>query len=295
MNFRAASADRANAGQAQRTGCPTWWGCGSTTGGARTRESRRWSCRHAWRARAQLLAAALLQEGLSLGAASARHLNGATARRACGVNWRRCDPGHRPEPESATVAGVGALALTKKGEWRKRLDGGGRDFRPRMRRSSGRGGEWLAQLAARRGLLELSDEIRELPDPQLSEDETQVLGVLARLLELAVAELDGGVRRTGPGRLSGHRARRRARRSAAWMIPRIWPCAWTAASVTSWSMSSRTPPWSRRACSRNSPRAGSREMVARCSWWEIRCSPSMAFARPRWACSSARARRASAP
>ncbi len=49
---------------------------------------------------------------------------------------------------------------------------------------------WMAELAAQRGVLELLDEIRELPDPRLSEDETQVLGVLARLLELAVAELD---------------------------------------------------------------------------------------------------------
>ncbi len=53
-----------------------------------------------------------------------------------------------------------------------------------------RGTAWVADLSGEPGALELLNEIKLLPDPQLSADEDQMLGVLARLLGLAVAELD---------------------------------------------------------------------------------------------------------
>ncbi len=122
----------------------------------------------------QLLAPTLLQEGLSIAAATARQLEPTAAA--------------APAPGLPQWQALAMLALTKKGEWRKRFtvhEG----FAPADVALKRRAAEWLAELAAQRGVLEFLDEIRELPDPQLSEDETQVLGVLARLLELAVAEL----------------------------------------------------------------------------------------------------------
>ncbi len=124
---------------------------------------------------AQLVAASLLQEGLSIGVATARHAEPTAAEVRV--------------PSLRQWQALAVLALTKKGEWRKRLtvrEGFGPEDAPLKRRAI----QWLGELAAQRGALEFLDEIRELPDPQLSEDETQVLGVLARLLELAVAELD---------------------------------------------------------------------------------------------------------
>jgi ATP-dependent helicase/nuclease subunit A len=136
----------------------------------------------------QLLAPGLLQEGLSIGAATARHLEAGGAPPGLWCELR--------EPKAAPVPVAGLpqwqalaqLVLTQKGDWRKRLTVQ-QGFAPEDLPLKRRGNEWLAQLAAQRGVLEFLDEIRELPDPQLSDDETQVLGVLARLLQLAVAEL----------------------------------------------------------------------------------------------------------
>ncbi|HEX3838956.1 MAG TPA: UvrD-helicase domain-containing protein [Steroidobacteraceae bacterium] len=135
----------------------------------------------------QLFTATLLQEGLSIGAATARHLQaqGAAAGPWCEL---RDATAAAAAPSLSQWQALAMLALTQKGEWRKRLtvqQGFAPADAPLKRRAS----EWLAQLAERRGALEFLDEIRELPDPRLSEDETQVLGALARLLELAVAEL----------------------------------------------------------------------------------------------------------
>jgi ATP-dependent helicase/nuclease subunit A len=138
----------------------------------------------------QLLAAALLEEGLSIGAAAARHLEAYQA--APGLWCELSAPPARGtglSPSLRQWQALAALALTLKGEWRRRLtvlEG----FPPEDEPLKRRGTEWLAELSAQRGVLELLDELRELPDPQLSADETQVLGVLARLLELAVAELE---------------------------------------------------------------------------------------------------------
>ncbi|HTB67399.1 MAG TPA: UvrD-helicase domain-containing protein [Steroidobacteraceae bacterium] len=123
---------------------------------------------------AQLVAATLLQEGLSIGVATARHAQPTAAEVRV--------------PSLSQWQALATLALTKEGEWRKRLtvrEGFAPEDAPLKRRAI----QWLGELAAQRGALEFLDEIRDLPDPQLSEDETQVLGVLARLLELAVAEL----------------------------------------------------------------------------------------------------------
>jgi ATP-dependent helicase/nuclease subunit A len=137
----------------------------------------------------QLFAATLLQEGLSIGAATARHLE---ARGAAAGSWcdlRGATAATALNPSLPQWQALAMLALTQKGEWRKRFtvqEGFAPEDAPLKQRAT----EWLAELAAQRGILEFLDEIRALPDPQLSEDETQVLGVLARLLELAVAELD---------------------------------------------------------------------------------------------------------
>jgi ATP-dependent helicase/nuclease subunit A len=126
----------------------------------------------------QLIAPTHLQEGLVIAAAAARN---------------------RGEPSPAMDAAAAPtlpqwqalclLGLTREGSWRKRLDvrSGFPPEDPTLKR---RGSDWIAQLAALPGALELFNELQLLPDPQLSADEIQVLGVLARLLELAVAELD---------------------------------------------------------------------------------------------------------
>ncbi|MEJ0006893.1 MAG: hypothetical protein WDM77_11145 [Steroidobacteraceae bacterium] len=166
-------------------------------------------------------------------------------------------------------------------------------FPPQDAQLKRRGTAWLGELAAQRGARELLAELKELPDPNLSEDETEVLGVLARLLELAVAELDGVFREMGRVDYPAMAAAARDALGSVDVRP-TWHCAWTAAFVTSWSMNSRTPPWSRRACSRCSRRGGSRGMVARSFWSGTRCSPSTGFARRRWACFWAHAPPASA-
>ena len=137
----------------------------------------------------QLLSPTVLQEGMSIGAASARHLQ-----------TRDCPPGpwcefsDAPQQLPAAPAtsrqwqALAALALTKEGEWRKRftvLEG----FPPEDVALKLRVSQWLSQLSGQRGALELLNEIQLLPDPQLSADETRMLGALARLLGLAVAEL----------------------------------------------------------------------------------------------------------
>ncbi len=124
----------------------------------------------------QLLSGTLVQEGLSLVAAAAEHL--------------QPGPTTPAEPSSQrqwqTLAN---LALTRQGRWRKRLSVQ-EGFPPADALLKRRGTAWLAELAVQPGALELLNEIQLLPDPQLSGDETQVLGVLARLLGLAVAELE---------------------------------------------------------------------------------------------------------
>jgi ATP-dependent helicase/nuclease subunit A len=136
----------------------------------------------------QLLAGTLLQEGLSIGAATAQHLEADGAAPGLWCELRGATAAMAESPNLAQWQALALLALTQKGEWRKRLtvkEG----FAPADGPLKHRATAWLAELAARRGVLEFLAEIRELPDPRLSDDETQVLGVLARLLELAVAEL----------------------------------------------------------------------------------------------------------
>ncbi|HEY6455698.1 MAG TPA: UvrD-helicase domain-containing protein [Steroidobacteraceae bacterium] len=137
---------------------------------------------------AQLFAAPLLQEGLSIGAATARQLHAQGAAAGPWCELREATAATALAPSLSQWQALAMLALTHKGEWRKRLTVQ-QGFAPEDAPLKRRAGEWLAQLAAQRGTLEFLEEIRALPDPRLSEDETQVLGVLARLLELAVAEL----------------------------------------------------------------------------------------------------------
>ena len=136
----------------------------------------------------QLLAPALLQAGFSIGLEAGRHLE--SRQTATGL-WREFGAGSdsAASPTLRQWQALATLALTKGGTWRKRLtalDG----FPPEDAALKRRGAEWVAELADTRGALELLNEIAALPDPLLSADETQVLGVLARLLGLAVAELD---------------------------------------------------------------------------------------------------------
>jgi ATP-dependent helicase/nuclease subunit A len=122
----------------------------------------------------QLLGATLLQEGLSIGAAAARHLGAppTTGDLSSPRHWQA----------------LASLALTKRGNWRKRLTAQ-EGFPAADAALKRRASQWLAELAAQRGALELLNEIQLLPDPHLSLDETGMLGVLARLLGLAAAEL----------------------------------------------------------------------------------------------------------
>ena len=112
----------------------------------------------------QLFAPTLVQEGLSILAATGQ------------------------VPDSRPWQALAALALTREGGWRKRLSVR-EGFPPEDKALKRRATEWLASFSAPRGSLELLTEIQLLPDPHLSADETEVLGVLARLLRLAVAEL----------------------------------------------------------------------------------------------------------
>lgn len=126
----------------------------------------------------RMIAAPLLKEGLDLVAHSARHRGASLAESLEGE-------------AGATLRQWQALcelALTKDGGWRKQLDVR-LGFPKGEAQLKGRGTDWIAQLATLPGALELFSELRLLPDPHLSADEIQVLGVLARLLELAVAEL----------------------------------------------------------------------------------------------------------
>ncbi len=126
----------------------------------------------------QMLGATRLQAGLDLAAECARHRGTAAADEPL-------DEGRATLRQWQALC---ALALTKEGGWRKRLDVR-QGFPPGDAVLKGRGTDWIAQLAALPGALELFNELQLLPDPQLSADEIQVLGVLARVLELAVAEL----------------------------------------------------------------------------------------------------------
>ena len=137
----------------------------------------------------QLFAPTLLQEGMSIGAAAARHLELRESTPALWCEFSQAAAAGQTLPESVRQwQALANLALTKEGGWRKRLsvlEG----FPLEDVRLKERAGAWLAELAAQRGALELLTEIQLLPEPRLSADETGMLGVLARLLELAVAEL----------------------------------------------------------------------------------------------------------
>jgi ATP-dependent helicase/nuclease subunit A len=131
----------------------------------------------------QLIGAPLLHQGLRIGSDTARHLAAADA--APGA-WRAFnDAAASPLRQWQALA---AMALTGAGTWRKRFDVRA-GFPPEDAALKRRGAAWVADVALQRGALELLNEILLLPDPQLSADEAQMLGVLARLLGLAVAEL----------------------------------------------------------------------------------------------------------
>jgi ATP-dependent exoDNAse (exonuclease V) beta subunit len=135
----------------------------------------------------QLVPAALLQAGLTIGSETARHLQSRNATPGPWSEFLAADS--LMSPSLRQWQALAAMALTQTGTWRKRLDVRA-GFPPEDLQLKRRCTEWLAELAAQRGSLELFNEIQLLPDPQISADETQVLGVLARLLRLAVAELD---------------------------------------------------------------------------------------------------------
>jgi ATP-dependent helicase/nuclease subunit A len=135
----------------------------------------------------QLLPAALLAAGVAVCRDTARHLH---ARATPPGPW--CEFLAAPSPTVPNLRhwqALAAMALTAAGAWRKRLDARA-GFPQEDLALKHRGIEWLAELAAQRGALELFVELQLLPDPELSADETDMLGVLARLLGLAVAELD---------------------------------------------------------------------------------------------------------
>jgi len=127
----------------------------------------------------RMIAPSCLEEGLAIAAAAARQRgeSGAVTGNATAA------------PTLRQWQGLCQLALTKEGSWRKRLDVR-LGFAPEDKDLKRRASDWIAQLAARPGALALFNELQLLPDPHLSVDDIQVLGVLARLLELAVAELD---------------------------------------------------------------------------------------------------------
>jgi ATP-dependent helicase/nuclease subunit A len=137
----------------------------------------------------QLLAGQHLQEGLSVGAAAARHLHLRAAPPGPWSELTLTDSAQGITPTLRQWQALAGQALTQEGAWRKRLDVR-TGFPPEDAQLKRRATDWVAQLAAQPGALELLNEILILPDPQLSRDETQVLGVIARLLRLAVAELE---------------------------------------------------------------------------------------------------------
>src|SRR5665213_4021092 len=103
----------------------------------------------------QLFAAALLEEGFSIGAAAARYLeaSGSPAGLWCELSARS---GRRAgaSPTLRQWQALAALALTQKGEWRRRLtvtEG----FPLEDEALKRRGTEWLAELSAQRGVAEL--------------------------------------------------------------------------------------------------------------------------------------------
>jgi ATP-dependent helicase/nuclease subunit A len=120
----------------------------------------------------------LLAQGLAIAAAAARHRGASDAASLSDAS----------APPLRQWQALCLLALTNEGNWRKRLDVR-LGFAPEDKALKGRGSDWIAQAAALPGALELFNELQRLPDPHLSADEIQVLGVLARLLELAAAEL----------------------------------------------------------------------------------------------------------
>ena len=135
----------------------------------------------------QLLPAALLAEGFALGRASARQLQARAS--PAGLWCEFLDAADATMPSLRQWQALAAMALTAGGSWRKRLDVRA-GFGPEDPLLKSRGSDWVAGLGAQPGALELFNELRLLPDPELSADETEMLAVLARLLGLAVAELD---------------------------------------------------------------------------------------------------------
>ena len=135
----------------------------------------------------QLLSAELLAEGVALGRATARQLQERST--PAGLWCEFLTAADMTTPTLRQWQALAAMAITAGGSWRKRLDvrAGFGPEDPMLKR---RGTEWVTALGSQRGVLELFNEIRLLPDPELSADESQMLAVLARLLALAVAELE---------------------------------------------------------------------------------------------------------
>jgi ATP-dependent helicase/nuclease subunit A len=132
----------------------------------------------------QLIAPSLLQQGLRIGSEAARYLAAANA--APGP-W--CAFSDAAASTLRQWQALAVMALTAAGTWRKRLDARA-GFPAEDAALKQRGADWVAEMTVQRGALELFKELQLLPDPQLSADEAQMLGALARLLGLAVAELD---------------------------------------------------------------------------------------------------------
>jgi len=135
----------------------------------------------------RLLPVSLLETGVRIGGEAARHLEARAAEVGLWCEFIVAEAAAAPTLRQWQA--LATLALTVAGSWRKRLDVRA-GFPPEDAALKRRGSEWVADLAAHPGALELFNEILLLPEPALSADETGMLGVLARLLELAVAELE---------------------------------------------------------------------------------------------------------
>ncbi len=122
----------------------------------------------------QLLPAGLLAAGVALCRETARHLH---ARGTPPGAW--CEFLAAPTPSVPNLRhwqALAAMALTAGGKPGASGSMPAPALRRKTRNSKRRGVEWLAELAAQRGALELFVELQLLPDPELSADETDMLG-----------------------------------------------------------------------------------------------------------------------
>jgi len=136
------------------------------------------------------LPAPLWHEGLGIGAVAAAN------RRAAGHEagrWCALEAGADADADLATTLGrwqaLAEMALTQSGEWRKRLDVRG-GFPAHDKVLKQRALQWLDDMAAVPGCQALLEELLRLPAPLLAAAEGAALCALARLLNLAAAELD---------------------------------------------------------------------------------------------------------